>query len=78
MANPVAEFFGLTHVPPFDANTIGVVWAIAALFVVWETILLQLRERRDARERAGEGSVAEGAPAGGAGEEPGSGREKKD
>tara|TARA_X000001036_G_scaffold381407_1_gene373422 strand:+ start:143 stop:385 length:243 start_codon:yes stop_codon:yes gene_type:complete len=49
MANPVAKYFGLTDTPPFDPVMIAVVWFAAAVWVAWQTLLLELRERRARR-----------------------------
>ncbi len=49
MANPVAEFFGLTDTPPFDPIMIAAIWFAVVVWVAWQTMLLELRERRARR-----------------------------
>ena len=51
MANPVAEFFGLDSVPPFDVNTVGMVWSVACLYVIVETIRQSLSESAKLRKQ---------------------------
>ncbi len=49
MANPVAKFFGLTDTPPFDPIMVAAIWFVASAWVAWQTILLELGERRARR-----------------------------
>ena len=47
----VAEFLGLSDTPPFDPWVVGIVWLVAALFVAFETVRLQLREMNEKRNK---------------------------